>query len=321
MRHCGNIIRKHINDWSTRLGNLNWWPKYVYHFTDIHNAVSILESGYLYSRNLARANNLMQADNASNDVIQHTNPEHLNFVRLYFRPKTPTQYRNEGIRPLDGRDLGAHCGVPIFLCFDSYETLNLDESEVSNGNMGSHRANHSSQPEFFSQIPFHLVYHSGAIPDGDKDEIVFRRNAEILIPDKLAITNLLRLICCRSAAERQTLLTMLSDATREKWFEKIRIGDYSLYFRKWTFVEEVVTVEDRIIFRFNPNSTTPGPFNIKFSYTEDGEERIRSWNGKRESLVNNLGLVVPNATVGIASLKLDDTIAYLGRVYFTEIPF
>jgi hypothetical protein len=45
-----NEIRDHIQAWSARLGPLFWWPRFVYHFTDVHNAVNILKVGYLYSR-------------------------------------------------------------------------------------------------------------------------------------------------------------------------------------------------------------------------------------------------------------------------------
>ncbi|MCK4449304.1 MAG: DUF4433 domain-containing protein, partial [Anaerolineae bacterium] len=89
-------IQRHIKIWAARLGPLSWWPRYVYHFTDVRNAASIIQSGHLYSRAGAERRNLMKIDNASPQIIQQTRPEHLEYVRLYFRPRTPTQYRNEG---------------------------------------------------------------------------------------------------------------------------------------------------------------------------------------------------------------------------------
>lgn len=74
-------IKRHITMWSTRLGHLNWWPQYVYHFTDIHNAISIFESGCLYSRAEVGRRGLMKVDNASSEIIQRTRPEHLEYVR------------------------------------------------------------------------------------------------------------------------------------------------------------------------------------------------------------------------------------------------
>ena len=178
------IIEQHIRNWSARLGNLHWWPSYVYHFTDVRNAANILKSGFLYSRIEASQLGLMYVDNASPEVIQRTRPEYESYTRLYFRPQTPTQFRNEGIRPINQRELGgAHCPVPIYFCFDALNVLSRDDCEFSDGNMGSLRAQHSDSENFFAIIPFQLVYHSGSIyPEENKDEIIFRRHAEVLVP-------------------------------------------------------------------------------------------------------------------------------------------
>jgi hypothetical protein len=148
-------IQQYIREWSGRLGNLGWWPKYVYHFTDVQNAARILTDGTLYCRMEAERLGRMVIDNASPDVIVQTKPEHTRFVRFYFRPRTPTQYRNEGIRPIADRQLGgAHCPVPVYFCFDALDLLARDTTETSNGNMGSPRAFHSSERDFFFSIPF-----------------------------------------------------------------------------------------------------------------------------------------------------------------------
>jgi len=116
-------IQRHIETWASRLGLLRWWPRYVYHFTDVHNAASIIRSGYLYSRAEAEQRGLMKVDNASPEIIQRTRPEHLQYVRLYFRPRTPTHYRNEGIRPINQRKLVAHCPIPVYFCLDALTVL------------------------------------------------------------------------------------------------------------------------------------------------------------------------------------------------------
>jgi hypothetical protein len=130
-------IRRHIQTWSNRLGNLSWWPRYIYHFTDVRNAASIIQSKHLYSRAETEYRRLMEVDNASPTVIQQTHPEHQENVRLYFRPRTPTQYRNEGIRPVSQRQLGAHCPVPIYFCFDALTILAQDNTRFLDGNMGT----------------------------------------------------------------------------------------------------------------------------------------------------------------------------------------
>jgi len=317
-------IEQHIQTYAALLGNLDWWPQYVYHFTDVHNAVNILKLGYLYSRNEAEKRSVMAIDNASPEVIQQTQPEHFNFVRLYFRPRTPTQYMNEGIRPRNQRELGgAHCPVPVFFCFDALTVLALDDTEFSNGNMGSSRAEHSRERDFFFRIPFDFVYHNRWFPPEDRDEIVFRRNAEVLVPEALVLEPALKFIACRSAAERQTLLNLLPLGLANQWASRIRLGVSALFERQWTYVEEVITVDNAVTFRFNPNTRTPGPFTVSFSYQEDGTENIRSWQGVKEQLNRDLTFRFQQSgdRWGTATLRLDDSLAFVGLLMFEEIPF
>ena len=96
-----------------------WWPDYVFHFTDLQNAVSILKTGALFSRVETQNLGLMDTDNASQEILGSTDNEYKDYVRLYFRPKTPTQFHNEGFRPINQRWQGAHCPVPIYFLFDS----------------------------------------------------------------------------------------------------------------------------------------------------------------------------------------------------------
>jgi hypothetical protein len=315
-------IQRHIEIWATQLGPLDWWPRYVYHFTDVHNAASIVQSGHLYSRAEAERRELMRVDNASPEIIQRTQPEHLKYVRLYFRPRTPTQYCNEGIRPINQRELGgAHCPIPVYFCFDGLTVLALDETEFSDGNMGSARASHSGEREFFLNIPFHLVFHNRWFTPDERDEIVFRRHAEVLVPGSLPLDPALKFIACRSVAERQTLLHLLPASLHRQWAPHIRLGERGLFERRWTFVEEVVVVDDQVIFHFNPNTQTPGPFQVSFSYREAGESSERTWKGEQATLNNLLRIRIPSAVGGIATLRLDDALAFAGALKFEDLPF
>jgi hypothetical protein len=316
------IVRQHIRQWSARLGNLSWWPEYVYHFTDVRNAVNILKDGFLCSREEAAQRGVMVVDNASQEIIQQTYSDRQRYVRLYFRPKTPTQFCNEGFRPVGQRDRDAHCPVPIFFCFDAFDILTRDDCEYSNGNMGAARTLHSGEERFFRNIPFHWVFHNGSFyPDLPKEDIIFHRHAEILIPDHLPLDNSLKMIVCRSSAERQTLLRLLPADIRDIWLPKIRLGDAGFYFRRWTFIEEVVAVDGNIIFRFNPSTCTPGPFDVKFAYKEDGETKVRTWENNRWNLNDTLTINVPNAFSGLVALQIEGAIAYCSDIVVSDIPF
>lgn len=97
--------------------DLKYWPLYMYHFTDIINAVSILKQGKIFSRKQALELKLMEVDNASHEVIDQTRDFVEEYVRFYFRPLTPTQYNNEGLRHVNVKD--SHCPRPVFFLFDN----------------------------------------------------------------------------------------------------------------------------------------------------------------------------------------------------------
>ncbi len=157
----------------------------------------------------------------------------------------------------------------------------------------------------------------------EKRNIIFHCNAEVLVPKKLALESTLKFIACRSMAERQTLLNLLPLGLANRWLPRIRLGISDLFERKWTYVEEVITVGNRVTFRFNPSTKTPGPFEVKFSYQEDGSDTIRTWTGQHNSLNQELVFQFQEPTYrwGTATLHLDDALAFTGLLLFEEIPF
>jgi hypothetical protein len=119
---------------------LRHWPRFFFHITDASNVVSILRDSELLCREVVQATGRMQNDNASAAVLEGTHPDNFKAVRLYFRPRTPTFWHNEGICP-DGRctKYGAHCPMPVALLFDSAAVAgqadlvvtHLDSGEIS----------------------------------------------------------------------------------------------------------------------------------------------------------------------------------------------
>ena len=241
----------------------HWWPDYLFHFTNIQNEVSILKTGALFSRVEAQRLGLMGTDNASHDVIAYTNEYWLNHARLYFRPRTPTQYRNEGIRPSGQQALDAHCPVPVYLMFNSFAVLSRSDSLFSDGSLASARVRVFDKASNLESIPFESIYHDGRFEPHERDSIVFHRHAEVIVPTGLDL-NALYLIVCRSQAEYETLLHLLPSPTRIRWGAKIGIAPgLNLFEKKWTFVERVEKNSSSIVFYFNRDSLTPGPFRIQ----------------------------------------------------------
>ncbi|HDX9542103.1 DarT ssDNA thymidine ADP-ribosyltransferase family protein [Bacillus cereus] len=204
-----------------------WWSKYIFHFSHITNIASILNDGQLISRNLADLKKMHYLnDNASGEVIKGTEVQYKDYVRFYFRPLTPTQYHNEGIRAdREITDLGAHCPVPVFLLFD---TSILDNPNVyfSYESLASHHDVQLYQGcEDLSKAPFEYIYHNSGTSMTDGKMIRKHRQAEIVVKNQCDLTYLKRIVC-RTVAEADTLKTLLNSTAYSKYADKICVvGD------------------------------------------------------------------------------------------------
>jgi hypothetical protein len=309
-------IEAHVAAWRHRLpGERAWWPQFVYHFTDVNNAASILKSERLYSRARARKLAFMKNENAALVVIDQTVPEHQEFVRLYFRPRTPTQFRNEGIRPYGQRWQGAHCPVPVFLCFDTVELLSQDGVGFSDGNMGRQGTEFGESLSLFRRIRFEDVFHDSSWTLENGARIKNARHSEVLVRDELPLAPGLAMIVCRSSAERQTLLHMLPRTSQVRWEPRMRV-DPRFFYRQGVYVESVNVGEETIRFELNPGAPADG-LEARFKIVHPKMTRV--WNGPLEG--HRLILDVPGLPHGDAQLQICDCLAFSGRLFFDDIPF
>ncbi|CAF3692948.1 unnamed protein product [Rotaria sp. Silwood1] len=118
---------------------------YVYHYTHLENAASILRDHAIKCRNNLSSNDFK--DSAAKNVILTTRHEVKDYVRFYFRTLTPTQYCNEnlGLPNLSNRYGNQPiCPIPIIFRIDLTAILSIENIQwkVSLGNMAS------SQTEF-----------------------------------------------------------------------------------------------------------------------------------------------------------------------------
>lgn len=67
----------------------------IYHFTHFYNAIDVIRSRKILSRDRAKELGLLKYDSAGS-VVFRSNKAH-KFARFYFRPCTPTQYYNEAL--------------------------------------------------------------------------------------------------------------------------------------------------------------------------------------------------------------------------------
>ena len=298
------------------------WPDYLFHYTDIENALSIIREGALFSRNEAQSRGLMSTDNASPNIIDNTNDEWKDYVRLYFRPKTPTQFRNEGFRPIENRYQNAHCPLPIYFVFDSKEILTLPGCRFSDGNLAAASSNVFSTAADLENMPFKHIYHEGSIPKDARSQITFHKNAEVIVPNQLGLSAL-RYIVCRSQAEYETFLHLLPRNARARWRNNVRIDNHwtRLFFKRWAYVESVELDSSHIAFHFNKS---PEPFHAKVSVTDTLSGKQFALEDQELSVDNSLVFNLSDAAPlfdYFALLTLDGQIAYAGRYQSDDLPW
>ncbi len=289
-----------------------WWPNFVFFFADLPNALRILKDGKLVCRSQAQ----MAVDTGSEKVLGWTADEWKDCVRLYFRPRTPTQHQIEGFRPAGHFDsLGKHMPVPIFLLFDAKDVLTRRTTRFSTGNL-SQDPSVGDDAAFFEAIPFEKVYHDSWMREEEKAEIKFHRHAEIIVPHELALDGLRR-IWCRSEAEYQTLLHLLPSNVAKKFREIIGQGKRpSMHFCKWTFVESTTLEQNRTSFAFNQSTMTPGPFTAEVRVTNQRTGDEYKWRNTQFQTTKPLVVLIPQIdrpTAYDVRFSFDDVNAYAGK--------
>lgn len=311
---------EHVKRWASDPSHAQtpWIPKFAYHFTDIANAAEVLQTGELLSRNEAVRRGLMHNDNASPQVISRTPAAHSDYARLYFRPRTPTQFHNEGIRPPSERHFdGAHCPVPVFLVFDLVETLCLNGVLFSNGNMAASQVEFTDSATFFGSIPFDLVYHARPIESSlNNRQVVFHRHAEVLAPGALSLDTL-SWVGCRTHAERESLLHLLGPA-RSKWERKTSVVAQRLFYKSGCCVEAVFVGNDSVQFTLH----IPSNWKVRAQFELLAPTSGRRWRWESPSWSSTiLNLALRDLEPGTMELRIEDCLAYVSQVRPAEVPF
>jgi hypothetical protein len=248
------FVDAHIAHWQQQLTSPYYphrkhWPGRLFHHAPIENAVAILRDGNLRSRNDSA--NMHPIDVAAPGVIDARTHAH-DRVRLYFRPKTPTQWHIEGIRR-DGEctyGMGSHAPVLVMFGLDARSILCRPDIRFSNRNMQLNDTVAGDDEAYFADIPFAKVYSEGGT-GGDRS-VIDARCAEVLPTSPLPLDECLRAIYLRSEPERDMLLHMLGNA-RGRWEKYCRVSDALKVFQKeYSFVQDLRLTSDGVIFRINP---------------------------------------------------------------------
>ena len=323
-------IDKHIKHWEQSLSNSRYpwtskWPSRIFRHDPIENIVQILESGSLLSRD--DSNEIRTRDIAARDVINSTDEPH-QFVRLYFRPRTPTQYHVEGIRKTtECYQTDTSCLIGLMI-FQSRNLLSRSDVKFSDMNMQSSAVSVGFSEEFFNtNIDFSSVYHHGW--QGSSESIRKARCAEVLLESPLSIHDCLQHIYCRTNAERDTLLHLLSRETSERWRDKILVSDdMKLFERKYCFVDDVYITRTGVIANLSPRDDNNNiSIDISILNIETGQNvysyrnvdfHPRPQSGKKGWIFKFD--VTPNNHYHVC-INMENCIAYDNILSFRDLPF
>lgn len=290
----------------------SWWTRCAFRFDDILAVAAILKSGRVLSRAECARRAITHRDAANQQVIAQSAHAH-DFVRLYFRPLTPTQYRMEGIKAREQIPAtGEHCPVPVFLLFDLKELLCRDGVFASDGSLarlGEYRT--GDDAAFLATIPMADVYHDGSITAPlVKSEIVFRRHAEVFTERELDLAQL-RVIICRTAAERETLLHLLGPDAAQ-WASKIKLSEVGrdiFYRANGYIVKEARLLEDAIRFEVSRPSGYEYDFALKVIDSANGKVLV---DGKKRKSLSPIWRAKVNGLPPRVEvcLHIDESLAY-----------
>jgi hypothetical protein len=281
-----------------------------------------LREGMLRSRNDSA--NTHPRDVAAPGVISNQTGAH-DFVRMYFRPKTPTQYNIEGIRKPGECKYGDQTHVPLLVMFglDARTVLSQPDVRFSARNMQlTGTPTYSTEAEF-SAIPFLKVFSEGNT-GGDRS-FTDARCAEVLAPSPLPLAHTLREIYFRSEPERDTVLHLLgTDAA--PWLSRCYVSDaLKVFEKKHAFVQEVTLTPKGVVFVFNERADRKN-LTVKVDvYDAAGTQVINFYNADLAArppqaarwIVNKL--LAPN--VYLVRIHVEGHLAYEANIPLVDVVF
>lgn len=320
-------VDQHISHWTERLGAgirpyRKHWPARLFHHSPLQNALAIAKEGYLRARTDPGREQLL--DVAADGVIDNRQEAHSR-VRLYFRPRTPTQFHIEGIRKPEDCHYGPGAHAPILVMFvlDARKILTQANTLFSDQNMQNHAARTGADEEFFQSIPFESVYHEGGI--GGDYSIIAHRCAEVLPRSPLLLSDVLSGIWFRSEPERDTFLHLLGDLSSE-WHDFCSVSEeLKVFDKRFAFLNDISLSTEGISFRINHrHDLQPVSLAIQ-AYDEAGDlcinfknENFKTYNKSSGRWIYRTALQPSNYLVKV---QIENNLAYEGMIRLDDSLF
>ena len=207
--------------------------------------------------------------------------------------------------------------VPVYLLFAT--SLLAEEGVFFTKGRLAQGTEVGDSAEFLKSIAFGDVYHDGGVgrvgESGRRSTILNARHSEVVIEDELPLDELKHIVC-RSEAERETLLNLLSPQARRQWIRKIQVdeGHRRMFQKRGTFVQraELSSTGSRFLFYSNIGSEMRGPFDLSIEWSVEG----RTASARQEAFAVSSRPVAyslnPPASRYRVRVTLDGNLAYLG---------
>lgn len=157
-----------LMEFYNELNDYSWGKPYIYHFTHLFNAIEVIKSRKILSRNRATELGLLKYD-AAGSVVHRSSKAHP-YARFYYRTGTQTQFYNECLgkqyntkyyERAKGNGLPM-CPMPVFFKFDLQEVLTKLSTlcSYSTGNLQSNWARIYKVIDDPANIDAHNLYSS-----------------------------------------------------------------------------------------------------------------------------------------------------------------
>lgn len=322
------VADAHIARWTDELRRRPFyphrvhWPSLLFHHAPVQNAVSIIQSGEIRSRRQTQGQRPL--DVAGAGVIDHRQRAH-DFSRLYFRPRTPTQYHIEGIRRPNECQYGpaAHAPVLVMFALEARSILTMPTTRFSDINMQRDDARDGHNDAFFATIDFNKVYHEGNF--GGDASIGNHRAAEVLCHSPLILADHLKWIVCRSEAERETLIHMAGPAGRALRRNIVTSDDGKVFEKRFAFVEKVYASSEGISFHLSPRHDA-SPLKVRVEVHNDEADLVFDETyGRLAARPDNGGGWIANVDLEDGfhrvQIHIDDQLAYQNLLFVGEALF
>lgn len=177
------------------------------HTTNFSNFINIYKSGFLYSRNEMNRRELKFDDNAEPQIIQRTPDTIKNYVRFYYKTKTPTNIR---AFQLFGQT------TPVILQFDPNIIFD-DFVKFTNGCAKSKKSIITSDVSKALQFNWKNIFDRTTkyytLSKEEKEILINNRNAEFLYLNKISTSKILK-IYFRTLKDRQTAISLFGEDKR-----------------------------------------------------------------------------------------------------------